>query len=695
MTHSRNSFAAAAALAILAAPATAQTYNLYGTPGLIDMPSAEMMPDAQLGATFSLFDDTSRTNVGFQILPRIHGTLRVGTITDQPDGSETSFQGFDLRFQLLEEDGMLPAVALGFRDFLGDGPYGAEYLVATKTVADSIKLTGGVGFGRLGGVGGVSNPFGLDDRPGPTDPAGRLQTGRYFHGDAGFFGGVEWATPIDGLTLKAEYSSDAYEAEEAGGFDRKSPFNFGLTYEATENLLASAYYMYGSTVGAQLTFTGNPRKPLAPQDLGSGPAPVRTRADDAPRGTGWANMPQNRDKLISALADALEPDGIVIEEARITGTEVDLYISNTRMHRDPKAIGRVARILSLAMPPSVETFRITLMSGDLAVTTAEIARSDMEAQVDRPGAGLSSWQTTRLTDARASLEGPGTWQRPRESRFSWAIGPSLPLNLLDTNDGFRPDLLINGVASYRIARGLSVTGEVSRFLVGTDQKTESTSDSTLPHVRSDSDLYYSGRDVDLDRLTADWVFQPAPAVYGRVSAGILERMFTGVSGEVLYAPVNSDIAVGGELNYVKQRDIDDPFALQDYDVVTGHASLYWDTGYNGLEAQLDAGRYLAGDWGATVSLSRRFRNGWDVRGYVTRTDVSVDDFGDGSYAKGFQITIPLGWSLPFETRYDSTISLLPTESDGGARLDVRGRLYERIRDLDRRSLEDGWSAFWQ
>ncbi|MEM7614296.1 MAG: YjbH domain-containing protein, partial [Pseudomonadota bacterium] len=107
------------------------------------------------------------------------------------------------------------------------------------------------------------------------------------------------------------------------------------------------------------------------------------------------------------------------------------------------------------------------------------------------------------------------------------------------------------------------------------------------------------------------------------------------------------------------------------------------------------GRYLAGDWGATLSLSRRFQNGWNVRGFMTRTDVSFNEFGEGSFAKGFEVTIPLRWALPFETKSAARINLLPSESDGGARLDIEGRLYERIRDLDRRSLEDGWSAFWQ
>ena len=58
-----------------------------------------------------------------------------------------------------------------------------------------------------------------------------------------------------------------------------------------------------------------------------------------------------------------------------------------------------------------------------------------------------------------------------------------------------------------------------------------------------------------------------------------------------------------------QRDFDSPFGFgyYDYDVATGHASLYWDTGWYGIETQFSAGRYLAGDWGGTLAVSAALR----------------------------------------------------------------------------------------
>ena len=146
-----------------------------------------------------------------------------------------------------------------------------------------------------------------------------------------------------------------------------------------------------------------------------------------------------------------------------------------------------------------------------------------------------------------------------------------------------------------------------------------------------------------------------------------------------------------------QRDYDDPFGFDyyDYDVVTGHASLYWDTGWYGFETQIDAGRYLAGDWGSTFSLSRRFPNGWAVGAYFTLTNVTEDDFGEGSFDKGVWIEIPFRWTVPFETRANNSVSLTSVSRDGGAQLEQSNALWPIVRNYSRSQLERNWGSFWQ
>jgi hypothetical protein len=114
-------------------------------------------------------------------------------------------------------------------------------------------------------------------------------------------------------------------------------------------------------------------------------------------------------------------------------------------------------------------------------------------------------------------------------------------------------------------------------------------------------------------------------------------MYGGVSGEVLWKKSASRLALGAEVNYALKRDFDDLFGFGDYDIVTGHVSGYYDMG-NGFHGQVDVGRYLAGDWGATFSVDREFNNGWRVGAYATLTDVPFDEFGEGSFDKGIRIS---------------------------------------------------------
>ena len=111
--------------------------------------------------------------------------------------------------------------------------------------------------------------------------------------------------------------------------------------------------------------------------------------------------------------------------------------------------------------------------------------------------------------------------------------------------------------------------------------------------------------------------------------------------------------------------------------------------------QLDVGRYLAGDFGATFALSREFDNGWRIGAFATLTDVSSEDFGEGSFDKGILLTIPIDWVTGQSSRTKLTQVLRPIWRDGGARLYVPGRLYETVRGLHATELDASWGRFWR
>ena len=598
---------------------------------------------------------------------------------------------------------------LGFRDILGTGVYSAEYLVASKTVWRDFTVTGGVGWGRLAGVNTVENPFcavaeSMCDRDVEVGEGGKLAWDRFFSGeDMGFFGGVEWRTPIDKLTLKAEISSDAYTREQRdpdAGFDRKSRFNFGAEYRIRPGVTLGGYYMYGDTVGVNIVLSGNPKRPPVPQNLGQGPLPVNPRPADANRSTAWADDRQARETVIEAIGKALDDEELTLEEIKLTGTTVDVFFVNRRINQPPKAIGRVARVLAIGMPYSVETFRITPVEDGLPTTTVTVNRTAFESQVNQPDAGQESWDSVghpgggaeplrrrRLAARRLSARSTGQCCRCRASTSSPATkasGRSSPPS---------------SAAACR-----STAGFPSRGRSGSRCSECSTSPSRIGtrtgrcrRFAASSSFYYEGWTPKLLRLTADYLFKLDRDIYARASAGMLERAYGGVSGEVLWKPAEQNWGIGAELNWVAQRDTYSWFGFgeYDYDVVMGHASLYWDTGFYGLEAQVDAGRYLAGDWGATLSVQRIFSNGWAIGGYVTRTDVTEDEFGEGSYDKGILVTIPLRWATPFETRQTISGDVRSLSSDGGAQLYIANRLYPTIRRLQKPRLEENWGAFWE
>ena len=144
----------AALFASVSGPALTEglpSFNLYGAPGLIDMPSAEMAPDATLGFTYGRIGDSNRGSMIFQITPRLIGTFRYSGIQnfDHPDAVDGVYydRSFDLRYQIFTETDIRPAIAVGLQDFIGTGLYSGEYVVATKTLSPGLKVSAGLGWG--------------------------------------------------------------------------------------------------------------------------------------------------------------------------------------------------------------------------------------------------------------------------------------------------------------------------------------------------------------------------------------------------------------------------------------------------------------------------------------------------------------------------------------------------------------------
>jgi hypothetical protein len=675
-------------------------YNSYGYPGMIDMPVATSRPDGELAFSVSYFAEQLRNTMTFQILPRLSGSFRYSVLDEVVSGDPVNNKLFDrsfsLHFRFADETQFRPALAVGLNDFLGTGIYSSEYLVATKTLGDSVRVTGGIGWGRLGGVGGFTNPLGVLDKRFETRPArdfqqgGDVEAAQFFRGDAAFFGGIEWQATKK-LKLTAEYSSDDYPEEDPLAFERETQLNFGATYKIAPMTDLSLRYLYGSEIGVQITTAVNPRN--RPDHGGRDPAPppVLLRAAQSDAALSWSGSIEAQTDLRDRLAAALQDQGMRLHGFSIAGRSARVEIENTVYHQEAQAIGRTARVLSRLMPAQVDGFEITLVDVGLPVTELHIARDDMERLAHDVDGSVESFVRTRIF----SPDGPSRPLAGRYPDFQWDLTPYLSPSYFDPDNPVRADLGAQLELTYQPRPGLEFSGILRQKAVGNLDEATRKSDSVLPRVRSEFTIYdREGENLALMQLTAAQYFKPGRDLYGRVTAGYMERMFGGISGELLWKRNDSPFALGIEANYVKQRDFDQRFGFRDYEVATGHASAYWDMG-NGFHAQLDAGRYLAGDWGGTFTLDREFGNGWRIGAFATLTDVPFDTFGEGSFDKGIRLTVPLAWLIGEPNKRDFSTTIRPVQRDGGARLDVPGRLYDRVRPLQKPALRDGWGRFWR
>jgi hypothetical protein len=698
----------------LSLPAAAQmtpSLNLSGNTGLIDMPSGEMQPDGFLGLSYSNFGPITRTTLTFQIAPRLSGSFRYVGIQDwnakkcPPDckganAFETYYdRNFDLRYQLLDESQYLPAVTIGLQDFIGTGLDMAEYVAATKGFGGRLKVTAGLGWGRLGSYGALGSPLG--DRPKiDFGKGGTVNYAQWFRGPVAPFAGLEYKLS-DKWTLKAEYSSDNYttEAKRRGTFERKTPFNFGAEYQATNAVRLSAYSMYGSEVGFSINVLLNPAQRPAGGMGGSGPLPVKVRpsraADPAAYGTGWLTQADAKSLLIDNLNNNLVRTGLSAESLSVTGDTAQVRFRNTRYDASAQAIGRVARAMTAVLPSSVEVFQIVPLAYGMTTSQVTLRRSDVEALEFTPDAGTVLRPRVQISAAGDHLP-DGAFNTKLYPEFSWSLGPYFQTMLFNPAKPFQ---IIGGLrlqGKYEPAPGIVLSGSINKHIFGNIEAGGKGSTGGLPPVRSAASRYYNKSDLAIESLTAAYYTKLAPEVYGRVTAGYLEQMYGGVSAEVLWKPDGKRWALGAEVDYVAQRDSNGRFGFDEFDyrTTTGFISGYYDFG-NGYSAQVDVGRYLAGDKGATLTLMRNFDNGWKIGAFATLTNISADDFGEGSFDKGIRLEVPLAWFAGQPTRTNKPLVLRPLGRDGGAQLFVNDRLVETLRGYNSAGIDAQWGRFWK
>lgn len=678
------------------------TTSDFGGVGLLQTPTARMNSEGHLTLGYYDTDDYRRTSITLQLFDWMEATarytdFRYSFYSDDPSfsGDQTlKDKGFDVKFRLYEESKWLPEFAVGLRDLGGTGLFGGEYIVGSKAWhtdhLGTFDFHLGLGFGYLGRRNNSYNPFCeiVDEfcgRPrGFTAGGGSIEWNKMFKGPAATFGGVEWLTPIEGLRLKAEYDPNDYQSERLPNpIDPENPrqiiqdsfWNFGAEYAYNNLINLKLGYQRGNT----MTFGFSLRYNLATAYQVKTEPPIR----DARRST-TANF---NDVDLNRLSQALlNETGFAVKRVEHDKNEavqqerVTLYAEQTRYRDREEAVEKAARILSNELPESVTRYEIAEIKDGLGIVQYNVNAPFYKSAARGERFYREDHDAFTLSNVRPAGYDMGSEQREARTKFGYSISPNLSQSFGGAEDFYIYQLAMMGEGYYHFTPNLRVSGTVGVNIVNNYDEFNFLVDdleNPLPRVRTRIREYYDNQSLWLQNLQLVYTDQASDNVYYAFYGGYLERIFGGVGGEVLYRPLNSRFAFGVDLNWAKQREPDSSFAFEDYDVLTGHASVYWQPKFLPQSLiKLHAGRFLAGDEGVQVDFSHQFDSGVRAGAYAAFTNVSREDYGEGGFTKGFYISIPFDLFTVRNTKARGTIGWQPITRDGGQMLNRSINLYE-------------------
>ena len=728
--------------ALLAAPGAAAgdppprwSYGERGGVGLLQTPNARFADDGRLAVGYAHARGRRDFHLAFQALAGLEAVFRYAG----PGGGRAP--DADARLRLLEETASMPALAVGLRGVLGPGIASGGYLAASKRFYD-LDASIGFGYGRrawrgdfggfalFGGVEYLTPVDGLrlkveiDGPPARPKAGGRLNFGLSYSPYPGIaiaasaLGGRDLAVattasmnldtppaapgPPPGParpptraeaepappSRPARRAARFHDRVEAAGFEVAELAHGGTRLEATVAVRGRA----PPRAAVRRTIRESARALGLPVDS------VEVVLIDArPGGPDAGGGPERarEARLATALRRELAAQGLELTALRLSGVEAVVGIENRRYRNPAVAVGRAARAAAKALPALVEVITVALSRRGVETARVPLLRKDLENALAGRGSPAEIWhnaQALRLEDSggAAGPRADGGGPAGGRAKISWSVAPELRQDLWGGDGRRRTRLRGVARAALRAAPGVEIDAALAAGVgEGFDRPAPRAADGRAA-VRSAAARSAGNAHAGIDVLQARHLRSPAPGLHTRLSAGYLEEGFAGFGGEVLYRPRGGRWAVGAELYGVRQRDLDRALGLRDYQAVTGHLDLYYDTPVAGYLARLGLGRYLAGDWGGTLELVRRFRSGIRVGGFVTLTDAPPEPEEGGRLGKGLFAAIPLDFFAvgPGYARYD----VRSLARDSGQRLRASPRLYELTEGGGLDDVRRGWPA---
>ena len=682
------------------APELTHSQSDFGGVGLMQMPTARSMPEGELSFGVTNNDEYLHYTMSLQLFPWLETTIRYTQVHDMLYSNDESFSGdtdytdksIDAKLRVWEESYYLPEVAIGLRDIGGTGLFDGEYIAASKRVGP-LDFTLGVGWGYIGNrgnlIGDKDSSSDCGRNTGYSGNGGSVDISRMFGGCAAVYGGVEYQTPWAPLSLKLEYDGNDYRSDfpvTRGKNDMSvsTPWNVGMVYAFNDWAKLRLSYERGNTITAGFTMATN--LATLSQTWVDEPMPTyqpQQEKDDLTPDE-WIELTKQIGQVAGYERAKVYKNG---ETVTVTGEQ-------TRYRQRKEAEERAALLIANT-GVKAQTYRFINTAQDQPVTETRINTYSFKrvADHDYPNAAFDD---ARETGNPVAVSGELKAQTHDDWKFG--LAPSLTQSFGGSEDFYLYAIGVKANASYRLGDHFLISGSLYGNLLDNYDKFKYTvppDGTNLKRVRTLTRQYYEDT-FRVDNLQLTYFDRLSRNVYGQAYAGYLETMFAGVGSEFLYRPLNQNWAFGIEGNYVKQRDPDTYLNLykqeRHYDsqtsryyrvqtgVLTGHATLYWQPKFwdmfDNTLFKISAGRYLSEDKGITVDFSKQFDSGVIAGVFATKTNLSASEYGEGSFSKGFYVSIPLDLMTVKPSTDRATLSWLPLQRDGGSKLHRQYSLYD-------------------
>jgi len=674
----------------------------FGGVGLMQMPTGRMADEGEFTFSYTQNKEYEYYSFSLQLMPWFESTIRYTEVQDVEYSAFDSFsgdtkyadKGIDAKLRLLKESNWLPELSVGIRDIGGTGLFDGEFIAATKSLATDnygqFDFTLGLGWGYLGQSGNTSNPIceyrdSFCSRTSSySGNGGGIDLERWFHGNSALFGGIEYQTLYAPLRLKLEYDGNDYSQDfpvTRGNTTiiQDSPWNFGFVYGLSDYADLRLSYERGNTItlGISLASNFNENTPMLINK------PIELTSSTIDHETNWPSV----DKALSKNA-GYNNNTIFIDDRTLTlVTEQDKYRNRNT------AIDRAADLISTSFPHQFDNVSIIEENKGIIVKKSDISLSKYLDYKDVNYINPEIEDT--ITDNNIDNPINKNLVYDGNESLSYGLAPHLTQTVGSAEDFYLYSFGINANTSYKFLTSWEFTSSLYFNLTDNFNKfnyTVPTSDGTSnPRVRTLAREYIHDNQVYINNLQLTNFQKYSSNWYQQTYFGYLESMFAGFGSEVLYRQKNANWALGLDWNIITQREPDswlgtfnNPWEYSESEEVlaqgtTGHASIYYRPQWDFLEDtlfRLDYGKFLAQDIGAQLDFSKQFKSGIIAGVYASKTDMSAEEFGEGSFTKGFYFTVPFDILTIKPSTSRANFHWQPLTRDGGQKLGKQNSLYE-------------------